>query len=1236
MVNTPHTIVKDIITGLCTNDFDGINANKFWEFVDSISKDLDDFTKSVVWSWLLEKNEFEIWRKVKTGNSNTGSSLELEDKTLLPEYQTFFEDNNIEDYIIKVSEDYQSVYLTGVKPKDNILGRMPYELLRIIAKHKEKGINSLDLIKESGQDKRSLTTRLQVLENNLLITKFSVSINKCLTNHMIHFKFAVKDQQSEESATPEYYDRLEIMTHIIEALKKEETKLRLTKDLYEEIKGSQPILKLKWFNKILNFLVDNKFIEMVQVEYTQRFFSAIRYLKDLPSAKDKNNFLEIMREQSNNNSQNNNNNLLGLEEDDEIIDQPNMNRFFPLAHQVYNIIKRNPGVISSTIDTELTGTFNLRQISNVIESLTSSVPQPDQPNAVIGQLVHTGKIKFYRFTIQNILNRRDPNFKFVPPVENKALPMTSKSLFENSILYGNSFAVEKRLKFFKVVDENQNEIYHEIPKGYKGKLGNKMLEGRTSRETLTGTYTSENKWISYDTYTNKAVKKLDEYKAIHKAEIKSIENFNAAINNRMNALEEAKSKEVTPGLANFDVNGSNIVDISATVVDPSVTEKEEESTKSLSTMDYGPEYRRKKLLELTDKNGCICINTDLCSKMSQWMKVGYTVDRRTLIRDTIYLQDQNLLVSEKHENGKFIVKSIKSPPTKRQIEIAMQDSPKTASRKFTSQIQIQNLSVRNESILSRGWKFADKEARLQNAVENAKNRPMRAKRKRVKVLNTPKNEKTADKTGEVDLDISEGTDIVKNNADEDLLEPLMDDRKRKKFKINNRPQVKVAKVFKKIRTSVKVTNEHILRLIKAIVVTQSLSVGGNIDWSTVSKVLDDSYTVDSLKRQWPKHRKMLGQRNLLQAKKNWESTLLDAVSNGIVTSSELDDYDIFKMLDIWKSQGADIFINKMETEILADYDSNFKNQIFKPLKEESGPEIFRESSSMIEKEQSWTGRNFMYSVSQNEHIQLLNECLNPTELQLAKTKLKALFATNSIKFNSKRVKDLFSNIPKEAYSKALTELENEKAIAFLGEDSKIKFTLTDRLMLALECKLDNKFIDSAKRICEVFDELDTSHVAVLLSTRSANGCFAPLFSLISDNDIVVTRVDQKMTSLNSYYTKALDRSKLEADFLISHYKKGAISIPKKVPIPLGGPCSYLWVDLEGDFNEALWHKCVYVLIWSIVFHPGTPLEPLVSRLDPLLEPFEVKRILDWAVMSGNIVAGHYGGYWPTKYWYYVK
>lgn len=1267
---TPGSIVKDILIGLATNDFEGIRVDQFWFFVESLVGNLDEFMKNVVWSWLLKEADFEVLRKIgdskqSPNDAETSSPRKkskagevIENKLALPDYQTFFNGTNTSEYIVKVTDDFQSLYLAGVPKKDNILGKMPYDLLRIIAKHKKMGINSIDLIKESNQDKRSLTTRLQVLEDNLLIIKCPVSVNRCYTNHMVHFRFSGPDRNSTipEESTSDFYDRFQVMEYIINALKKEKSGIRLTQDLFEEVKQTQPILKLRWFNVIIKFLVENGFIELIQVELTElnRLFPAVRFLKDLPPVNKKSEFLEEIRQQSMNEAATNPNG--GDENTDETIDQPHFNRFFPLATQVYNTIEKNPGITSAAIETELTGVYRAKQISVIIDSMATITPDPSNPSAVVGQMVQTGKSKFYRFTVQNLLNRRDPHFKFQTPQSENINEAAERTLLEKSMEYGKSYSVEKKLKFISLTDnENDKEKLFIIPKGYNGSLGSKLASAVPSRIFISEKISSRNGWVKINAKKgtdDEVIKDIESYQKIYEISKENAELHNKTINMMQTDLDKLRHVNNAKG------NKMNSTDSQHSEETP-VTKNKNTHNRSQIPLDFGPAYRRKQIQLWTDEKKCLWINTDFSLKISSYLKLDYKIDRRTLINDARYLASKKLIDFVQLDKGKHVTKSLVNPPSEKDIEEAIADVFSKGVRKYTDKVKLDVVPLHSNMKLTAGEKM-NKALRLKNAVKKLNTA---TNRNRLSTKNEYPHNKSLDEDDENensdedsdskydDHDLGEEENFSSarigkrkdthgrrtgkvKSIEDDLFEPLMDDRKRKKLKSSNKSQVRVAKAFKKIRTSIKITNDHILILIKAIIITQSLSTSGNIDWPKVSKVLDDIYSPDTLRRQWPRHKKMLGPRNLLSARRNWESALLNAISSGIITSNDLEDYDLFRMLDTWKGEGADIFINKSDNEILDKYEDNFDHQTFKPLREELGPEIFKDAVTIIEKEHMWTSRNFMYSINDDKYRDFLNECEHPTLLQVAKTKLKALFATQQEKFDSSKVRQLFADIPKELYSEALTQLEDKKAIAFLGEDSKIKFTLTDRLVLTLECKLDDEFINNAKRMVEIFNE--DLNKGFLLSTRCPSGSYAPILTLFSENKLTVTRVDQKMNTLNTYYTKSLDRSKLESDFIISHYKKDEAIVAKKIIEPIDSPCSYLWIDLAGDFNEKLWRKCLYVLLWSVVFNPGTPLNILSARIYPLLEPFEVKKIMDWLVMRGNVRHGNHGGYWPTECWYDIK
>ena len=1330
---SPTAIFEETLVGLATYDFSGINGSEFWDFVASHNSQsdgkpllLDQFTKTVIWSWLLENKDFQVWKiddseaennnktksKVKKTKSNgkdddKSYNLVSVDKSALPPFDDFFDNSFCSSYILKMSEDYQSLYLASCSFKNNILGKKPYELIRIIAKYKEKGINSIDLIKESGQDSRSLTTRLNLLEKNMLITKVAVCVQKSNSNHMTHFRFSKKNSLNPDSGEPHipnenYYDQYAAMAYVGAALEAAENKIRLTKDLYVEVKKTQPIMKVRAFNRIIRILVKIGLVELIQVEHKEmkRFFAAVRLVETFPDVNKLPTLMESLKDSgfgSKKDDADITNGLEGNEEEEEETNNCKFNRFLPLTNQIYDMIKLNPGMAIANLDDELTGSYHVKQIASILENISITKPDPSDPDAIVAQIFHSGKMKYNRFTTQDYLNKNDPSYKPIGSIEEiETVEASPRSLFEEHMLYGSSSTDRRKVRYASLYDNRtQSNRVFMVPKGYSGKCGTSAIESVPITPFFRGTYKSSNEWISLNVSKGKltAVKKdLAAYKSFHDAKIENINKFNEEIiTSRSN--EEVFNDNIDVGSDETDTNfflqfqSNNITNeqpldntekdkkfdsnFDNGIIENTTISSEPPSSRrgkfDFSTLDYGPEFRRKKLSEVIDEDKCVCLNTTFCDRLSKILKLEYTIARRTMVNDAEALESKNLIEIERVEGGRIVAKSVKNPPTEEEVSKCLVGDYKVKFRKFTSTVQLDNITINNKDSLTRGWKFPNKEARLQHAInklkestENAGKRKRTSRKARILGIDekddengvdgegsdndsefnktNPLDDDNADDDGDVEMDEGEG-DETHDDDTTDVFEPLMDDRKRKKHKISSKSYSRVAKAFKKIRVSIQITNEHILLLIKAAIITQSLALSGNIFWPKVSLVLEDQYSADLLKRQWPKYKKMLGSRNLLVAKKNWENVLIDAVKNRLVSSEELINYDIFKMLDLWKSVGADIFLNNSQNDAAKTYEENFQGRVFKPLKKETGFDVYRETISMIEKEELWTNRNFMYSNDEDtEQAKVIKECDEPTSLQIAKTKLKAFFATNKEKFDAKCVRDLFEDIPKELYAEALTDLEDQKAIAFLGEGSKIKFTLTDKLFLALDCKLNEEFISSSNKIIELLDDVSSEDSnGLLLSPKCPSGSYAPLFELFISGDIKVTRIDRKLDTLNTYYTKSIDRSKFESDFLISNFHKenNEDIIAKKVTPPIDSPCSYLWIDLRGDFNSKLWNKCLFVILWSIVSNPGTPLDILCSRMYPLLEPFEVKKIVDWLLERGNVVMGQVGGFWPTRCWFDV-
>lgn len=1210
-MKSPDCVLEQVIETLCTESFDGIRAAELWDVVERNCTDnecvVDDFTRQVVNQWLLKDP------RVLFGQLAEKSKV----KTFAPiNEQLSMSDILEKDLMIKVSDDTQSIYLTGLKCQDNALGRMPYDLLRIIAKYRTKGINSLDLIKESGQDKRSLTKRLSVLEENQYIVKMGVIIDKHPTNHMHHFRFIKTNTIiiNDDTTNDDRYDRYLVITEIMNGFKNNtESPVRLTRDLFEELKLSQPGLNLRSFNGILRYLVVHGFVEMIQVEHGERkrFYSAIRHLKDLPESTSKTDLAAKIKEQQPDKDVN-------IDDDDGVSTQadddelPQYSRFKPLVNQIRYFVQHHEESMISDIESHISSIYKSKPISNFIENLTCSNEKYAKKGTIMGKLSYSGKLKMYKLSTFEQWQRQNPDAKISKPASAKTFSNTPHEipLFDLNGEYINKHIHERRLLVFEIIDVDNKFIKTYML--WKNKL-------KWGKQNLTSLFEGS----MDDGIVKVDVTKKGPNAAINKEEyIRQLDLIDKYVNSSNKQNES------------FDVPEDDLP--METII---VKEKSYESTDV--PVDNGPKRRTRFLLQEVDFKRCICINTDFCALISQKLGVDYTIDRRTLMRDSESLAKQGKLGTCRlgYEGQKFVIKSIKNPPTEDDLDEVIMDGSKTKSktyRVFTDKVRLDNIVIFNEANLKRGLKFADKESRLKHASEMKSKSGIIGETGRI--IHRRKRKKKSIQKEDVD-DSDENSDYERgegNNEEDDLFGPIMGKKKRKRFKPSSKSQARVARAFKKIRTSAKMKESDILIFIKSIIITQSLSQGSNIDWPKVAAVFEnDTYSSETLRRLWPRYKKLLGVKNIMQAKKNWETVFLKAVEDKLVSPNDIINYKVEKMMELWTINSTEIFMSKSQMIIAKNYEENFKQRHFEHVKEDAAVDVYREPPSLIEKEQFWSTRIFAYPANkQNEANETYKaEALGPNPLQLAKIKLKALFATPMDKFNSQAVKKLFADIPREIYSKALSDLEDAKAIAFLGEDSSIKFTLTDKVMSVLECKLTPKFIEDSNQFQHlVADEVDTSHQGILLSTKCPVGAYAPLFNLMAQNSIRVTRIDQKPLELDSYSTKSKDRSQFEADFLISHFQSPPHSSIKQIKPVSKGPCSAIWVDLMNDINGDLFKRCICVIMFEILFHPGTKIGLLCRRVQPLLEPSEVKFIVDWLAERGCIVQNG-DCYTATYQWY---
>ncbi|KAG7876126.1 hypothetical protein KL938_004798 [Ogataea parapolymorpha] len=1161
-VTSPDKVVDDVLDRLCVEET-GLSVSEVWEEIRGKFPRFGAFEKTLVWSWLVQENDLLVYIIISTTKEKSGKTTyktETVDKntSLVDLVEKYGEDK----LRIGVTDDRQSLFLLGVKKENNNLGYFPYELLRYITKAKEAGITSMELIRQSGQDRRSLTSRLQTLEDLGVVKKFPAVIDSANSYVIVSTKY------EKQFSFANLRTSFELMGVVMKSLQDAPNGVRVPSDLARELRLTSKKERRMLAKAIRNLVVLGYACKInVEHESSGRKFVGLQFLKELPKTPAARQELKSELASLSQDREDDQDELFGSVFESNTDEVPTYNPFFPLQNQIFDTVKGNPGISTKKLNTCITGNLSVKSFGNYIGSYVFDTPV-SEPNAVIRYLHQEGKARYYCHMIQSEYLKRQGQQVEEPRLEFAKTEENTQTIAEISAShYIDPFPKRVSLVFFP------NETFKFCWFGYSGPVLKSLVSKQGKIKQL----------VIDDTLKIAVSKKIQRI-----GQPKTIKGGH---------FDEHKGRIESP--AKF------VPKVEEYIPQPPLD----------ADIDFGPDKRRSVLLHIIDESKCVALNMDLTKKVSDALNVNYLVDRRTVKKDAAVLQRQNLITVKEVPSSirsftHTVLCSVANKPSQDDIDaIAHSVSSKSGSvnPRLSSaptrpvfkandshffEMPSQRLSQLRKSNQKKGLDTAKRvEARLRAAEK-----PAESKKKR-----------------------------PRNSNDEDLLAPLMESRKRKKVSTRQKTQSASTAPTKRARNNTRLSSKDVMVLVRAIIISQSLSPANTIDWAKVSALFQDKYTSEVLRRQWPRHKRAIGIRALQLSRKTWERILMSAITNGDIGEEELLDYDLNGMISLWRSVDSDSFENTHDVVLYRNYSENFKEQRWRPDTDLRGLDVFKEGTSIIEREEQCARAMFAYPLVCEE------PSLEPTGVQEAKTKLKALFATGPDKFSSAEAKKVFSSTEKDVYSKALTELEDDKVIAYLGEDSPIKFTLTEKIMFLIDWKFTRTFFDQCAGFVEMMETATLNNKGVILSPLSPDSCFAPLINMMAQAEIKVTRIDQSPPMLiDNYSTKSQDKTKLESDFIL-HDMHTAIDL-KSVAPPSGSPCSRLWIDLNGDLNVEIWFKTVCSLLRCIVFRPGVTFRLLCLRFSPLYEPFELKLVLDWMVAKKAVVQRN-DSYWAGSYWY---
>ncbi|GME86630.1 unnamed protein product [Ambrosiozyma monospora] len=462
-------------------------------------------------------------------------------------------------------------------------------------------------------------------------------------------------------------------------------------------------------------------------------------------------------------------------------------------------------------------------------------------------------------------------------------------------------------------------------------------------------------------------------------------------------------------------------------------------------LDYGPTKRREALVELVNEERCVVVNVALQSILSERIKVNYTVDRKTIKSDARKVAEKGLVTlgtyssPPPHNNPDLmLIKSVINPPTDEDFA-RIDEHYSTDNREYpSSKKHIENTvdmekvhffklptipEDRRSDPAFKAKKVIAAASRAQERLNKGKKSKLVGKakslidpemleqmegkkrgRKLKKRVRHSSQQKDVYEPTQVEV-ASNSTENLENNETQpqkrrrkrkasefdpdDVVQKVMTERKRKIRQPRRYAPVTGAR---RQRTNTGLENKDVMVLVRCIIILQSLNKKGSIDWPKLQDYFSDKYDADLMRRVWPRYKKTIGYRALERTKRLWEKILVDAIEKGQVSVQDLITADLKKMVEVWKSADISKFSSK-DFELLKNYDENLKDKIFQPFTPLASQDNFKDWVSRLERKGQLEATQFMYPSSFNEEEYVLQRVNEPTEVEIAKTKLKALFAT---------------------------------------------------------------------------------------------------------------------------------------------------------------------------------------------------------------------------------------------------
>jgi transcription factor C subunit 3 len=1168
----PDAVVDFVLEQLAYEGTSGTSWDRLWVIVGE-KYPLDELYKSMIYSWIRDNANIE--------------HLDASGKKLIYAPVSC---HAAKDVLVKVTDEYAWIALTGAPQKNNSVPNSSFQLLSAIAQTRSEGIDSLALIQVTKQDNRSLTSRIKKISH--LIKKVQITKNGRLLQLFILLKMFDEDKLKGLSV-PSRNNELaiqigELKEKIVKATKEARSGLRQVLDLRRELEMDKTPKLCTVFRSSVNYLEATGHIAKVlvvsPVSPTNKI-RAIKFLKDYTTNDDNIDLEEEEDEEIPFNNDLVDDQLKEMDEEEgsaplknmvdlQVVDSianttelPGFNRFYPFQNQLFEIANNRgtAGVAAPELLDLMFGRQCSRLFSKLVEYYTSGKFIAHIANyGIVRHYDFKGRSKFYRYLSRpNLLSLSSQP----PDPQGSSLPKLNLS-------------------------------------GYSLKeLNKKMYCPLISRPTVdvdeNGTRSIN--WFGASDFSQSAPLTPVDPSAPPKRKRgrpkKGEEKPKAEKKSKQVRKLEPVAKPVAAEVIQNTAGDGSLV----------ISDIQGHSFRSIERLSA-------ILRVLDDHDGVIENNRIFRDEINN--ELGFNVDKKTFHNDVNSLVDQKKIRLEEFalEDGSTKNLVIGVHATFAAIEhykrmLLTADKKHSTTKKleqvnadvdfFDMELRDTFITVKDTSKPSEPSTGPPKGSKLQVKTEK---KPVKAKAKDLEThLETPTEAST--QTGS------------STNFDDLLV-------RKKRARVE---PVSSTRVGRK-RRSGQLDSESMMLLFKAVIICKTLNEN-QIDWVKISDLEPfKGIPPDELRARWPRIRMMMGSNGIQVARRTWKRMLLHELRQGNILPEAVEEMDVEAMLSCWNNDVVPLgTLDDSGEKLFVDVEDNFKHYNFVKA-ESSHTDGQYDSNSMVQRENFLVGKVFTYSDKDDEPSKEM------TKEDLIRNIIIAIVASEQ-KFELNKLSSL-EHFTKEEVDKVFLKMSKKREIVVSG-DSKV--LLGDRLSSVIEDNSYDYSLEKVSKFQKLLKELCSHDKGLVLDPVFDNSCMVPILELIKDNSLNLTRVDHyRKEVLNGYEARTLEREKLDCDIILSKGSTEIRGVPEKsVPVPHGKPCSRIWIDVNGEINRTLWFKVVRAMLTTVLSHPGITLSGISEAMTPLLTLEEVKLVLQWLVDSHSIKRGEMCGYWLESQWYMV-